>query len=72
MGGLLNALAPRMRRASFVLLPAALVIGLLAFAALQIGLATTQQAGGLLALAIVLFVCGALLFVVSLLGRSVR
>ncbi len=70
MGALLNALSPRMRRAAFVLLPAALLIMAGSFLAVQFGFASVEKAGGFLALSFVLLACGVILLVLSLIGRS--
>mgnify|MGYP001010505557 CR=1 FL=1 len=54
-----KAVVPRLRRASFVLLPAGLVIGACAIGALVCGFVSTNEAAGLLALSFVLVICGA-------------
>jgi hypothetical protein len=70
MNRLLNALAPRMRRASLVLLVAGIAIGAVALSVLALGFVSTNQAAGLLALCFVLLISGAILFAVSWFGQG--
>ena len=71
-GSLLSKLFLRSRRAAGILLPAAIVVGAGAYIALKTGLATVEQAGGFLALSFVLLICGLILLVVSLFGKTLH
>ena len=64
-GGLINILSTRMRRAAYIFLPASLVIAAGALVAAKTGFATAENAGGFLALSFVLFICGAILAILS-------
>jgi hypothetical protein len=72
MSRLLNVLAPRMRRASLVLLLAGIVMGVSALSVLALGFVSTNQAAGLLTLCFVLLISGAILFALSWFGQGRR